>query len=309
MRVAALLIPARYGALFVAVAVGCATLVSGCSGSAGNSDTEDVEPAANEVTVPIPPVQTHVLDPGAEPRSRLAPSAAAGAEQQVTLHTENGVHQQVDNQPDQDFSTPPLTMPLAATMGDGGVDLTIGAITCPDANLEQALAVAEGSHAGLTFAANGAVTSLQITPAAEASDSARRAIEQAFYQAVYQTVVFPDADLGVGAVWTIEQQITGGVTLDQVATATLLGRDGDVLTIGLDVAQTPRADVWNLPNGAGMLDIDKYDMHGTGQVTIDLGLPLPVDGTVTMAGQQTYHVPDDVTHLNQTINTTVQWRP
>jgi hypothetical protein len=307
--VAVSLIPARYGALLVAVAVGCSALLSGCSGSASNPDGDETEPVANEVTVPIPPVQTHVLDAGAEPRMRMAPIAVGGTLQRVTLHTENGVQQQVDNQPDQDFSTPPLTMPLEATTSDDGADLVLGRIACPDAELEQALTAAEGSHAGLSISPNGAITALQITPPTDASDAARRAVEQAFYQAVYHTVVFPDDDLGVGAVWVIEQQISGGVTLDQVTTATLLARDDDVLTIGVEVRQTPRSDVWNLPNGAGMLDIEQYDMHGSGQLTIDLGRPLPVAGIVTMAGKQSYRVPNDVTRLNQSTSSIVQWTP
>ncbi len=300
----------RYGAWFVAVAVGCSALVSGCAGTSSGPEGDDAEPAAtNEVTVPIPPVQTHVLNTGSEPRIRLAPNAASGTQQNVTLHTENGVRQQVDSQPEQDFSTPGVTMPLAATSNDGGADLLLGRISCPDPDLEQALAAAEGSHAGLTISPNGAITALQITPANEASDSARQAVEQAFYQAVYHTVVFPDDELGTGAVWTIEQQISGGVTLDQVTTATLLARDGDRLTIAVDVRQTPRSNVWNLPNGAGMLDIEHYDMHGSGQLTVDVGLPLPVEGMVTMAGEQSYRVPNDTTRLNQRTNSTVQWLP
>ncbi|MBD0323638.1 MAG: hypothetical protein ICV72_09660, partial [Aldersonia sp.] len=70
------------------------------------------------------------------------------------------------------------------------------------------------------------MTALQISPAPDADDAARRAIEQTLYQAVYHTVAFPDSEIGVGAVWTIAQQISGGVTLDQVTTAKLVARRG-----------------------------------------------------------------------------------
>ena len=136
------------------------------------------------------------------------------------------------------------------------------------------------------------MTAVQFTPADDAGDAARSAIEQAFYQAVYQTVVFPAAEIGVGAVWTVRQQISGGVTLDQVTTATLTELDGNRATVALDITQTPRANVWNLPDGAGMLDIEEYLMHGTGTVTLDLELPLPVDGRIETAGEQRYRDPE-----------------
>jgi hypothetical protein len=105
----------------------------------------------------------------------------------------------------------------------------------------------------------------------------------------------------------VRQQISGGVTLDQVTTVTLTALDGDRATMALDITQTPRADVWNLPDGAGMLDIEEYLMHGTGTMTLDLGLPLPVDARIETAGEQQYRDPQSESTLHQSTSSLVQW--
>jgi hypothetical protein len=153
----------------------------------------------------------------------------------------------------------------------------------------------------------GAITALRLEPSPETSNSARAALEQAFYQAVYNSIAFPDQPVGEGAVWTVRQEVTGGVALDQVTTATLTKREGDRLTIELEVTQTPKSPVWLLPNNAGTLDIQDYVMHGTGTITVDLGLPLPVAGSITVGGHQVYHDSRSASMLRQTINTQVSW--
>lgn len=301
--------PVRVRALMYATALCLTTLVTSCADTSAPaaSDGDATAAAGNEVTVPISAVTTSVIDDGAEPREVLGPRTAPDVSQQITLRTDFRVQQQIDDTPNQDFSSHPLAIPLTATTGADGVSMTLGKITTPDAKLGADLGPSEGSRAGLTIDPSGAVTALRINPAPDAVDDARAAIEQALYQALYQSVVFPREPIGVGAVWTMRQQITGGVSLDQVTTATLVERDGNRLTIGLTVEQTPKAPVWNLPNGAGMLDIDNFMMRGSGQVVVDLALPLPVEGSVTTEGAQDLRDPKTSTRLRQTTNNLVQW--
>ena len=105
----------------------------------------------------------------------------------------------------------------------------------------------------------------------------------------------------------MRRQVPGGVPLDQVTTAELTERDGDRLTIAVTVHQTPKSAEWDLPNNAGMLEIDAYVMQGSGTMTIDLGLPLPVAGTITIGGDQTYTDPNSETTLRQSTGNVVQW--
>lgn len=282
--------------------------MAGCGTSdSDEAATSDALPSESAISLPVTPVTTELVDSGAEPRSVLEYEPAG--EQSVVLTTSSTVTQQIDDQAVQDFSTPELALPLTATAPDDGdvIELVIGEATSSDQRLTDALAAAEGSEAGLTVTDSGAVTALSISPDANTEDAARAAIEQALNQAVYRSVSFPREDIGVGAVWTSEQQVISGLTLNQTTTATLRERDGERLTIDLQIEQTPESTTLELPDGAGSLAIDAYTMKGTGTLEIDLGEPLPTAGEVTVAGSQQYSDPEGTTVLHQDISDSLRW--
>ncbi|MFD4406469.1 hypothetical protein ACFWPH_27275 [Nocardia sp. NPDC058499] len=301
---------ARSRVLMLVLALGLTTFGAGCSDtgeSAAEADGTEPLGIGNEVTVPIAAAQVNVVDPGSEPRTLLRPSYYDGTIQAVTLRTDHHIQQQIDAQQVRDFSSPALTIPMTATADSDGVELTLGEITTPDPALSEALTAAGGSHAGLEMSELGGITALRLAPSPETSNSARVALEQAFYQAVYRSITFPDEPVGVGAVWQVRQTVGGGVDLEQVTTATLVDRDGGRLSIRLDVTQTPQSSTWDLPNAAGTLDIEDYAMQGSGEITVDLGLPLPVAGSITIGGHQFYRNPRNATELRQVIETNVSW--
>ncbi|OZC81034.1 hypothetical protein CH282_17550 [Rhodococcus sp. 06-418-1B] len=291
------------------MAVAATTLLAGCGSSDDEASSEtDTSATTSSVSLPVTPVTTTLVDPGAEPRTAVTRNISG--EQSVRLTTRSTVTQQIDDQAVQDFSTPNLTVPLTArASGASGdeVDLTIGVATSADQRLTDQLAAADGSGAGLTVTDGGAVTALSITPADAAQDAARAAIEQALNQAVYRSISFPEEDLGIGAVWTAQQQVISGLTLNQTTTATLRAREGDVLTIDLRIDQTPESTTLELPDDAGQLAIDNYTMSGTGTLRIDLTKPLPVLGEVTVGGSQQYSDTDGTTVLRQDISDTLEW--
>ncbi|WP_373281341.1 hypothetical protein [Nocardia transvalensis] len=299
----------RSGVWLVVLTVALSALGVGCSDSSESSADPDVEPSGlgKEVTVPISATVTSVVRPGEEPRDLLRPGYEIGTSQQVTLRTVHHIEQQINDQAARDFSPPSMRIPLTARTEREGVDLTLGSPSSTDPNLARQLQSADGSHAGFEMSELGAITALRMEPTAATPDAARAALEQAFYQAVYQSVAFPTEPVGEGAVWTVHQQVSSGVPLDQVTTATLTRREGNLLTIELDVTQTPKTAEWQLPNNAGTLDIADYLMHGSGTITVDLGLPLPVSGSVTVGGRQFYKDPSSAVMLRQNISTQVQW--
>lgn len=292
-------------------------LVAGCSsgGDAAPASPDAVGAASDEVTVPVTAATTEIVDAGAEPRAVVQFRPAQGTRQEARLVTAATVTQQIDEQPPQDFSTPQLTMPLTALVTQGAsdatpattIDLTLGELSTADAETDELLAPATGSHAGFTMALSGAITALRLRPDPDAENKTRSMIEQAFYQAVYRTVAFPDQPVGVGAVWRIRQQVMSAVALDQVTTATLVARDGDRLTVDVRVEQTPTSPVFELPSGAGTLNVDGYSVRGSGTVVVDLASPLPVDGSVTVEGAQSYSDPAGAMQLRQTTGESVQW--
>ncbi|MEU8894256.1 hypothetical protein [Nocardia sp. NPDC048505] len=301
---------ARSGVLLVVLALGFSAFGVGCADDGETAAVSDgTEPLGigKEVTVPISEAAATLVSPGAEPRAVLRPSYPAGTTQQVTLRTEHRIQQQINDQPVRDFSSSPMTIPMTAQANGDGCDLTLGAVTSSDPALAKALTAADGSHAGFEFNDDGAITALRLAPSPDTSNAARAALEQAFYQAVYRSIMFPDEAVGEGAVWTVHQEVDGGVTLDQVTTATLTHREDNRLTIDLSVTQTPKSKVWSLPNNAGTLTIQDYVMQGQGTITVDLGLPLPVSGMITVGGHQAYSDPHSKSDLQQTITTQVSW--
>lgn len=306
------MLPQRTALLGAAVAV--TTLVAAC----GNAADPGSAPAltASETTVPVAVVTTAVVDAGAEPREPVQFAFGPGP-QDTVLTTRSEVHQQIGDQPQQDLSTPSVTMPLTATPTPAtsgltgpaaSVDLALGLPVSPNEQLATALTASEDSRAGLSILPSGAITALRITPPTASPDVARSAIEQAFYQAVYRAVVFPDAPIGPGAVWTIRQQVASGMSLSQVTTATLRERHGTRLTVDVSVDQSPDSPVWHLPGGSGALSIDQFVMSGTGTLVVDLTAPLPIEGAVTVAGEQVYTDQANVTRLRQNTANSVRWQ-
>lgn len=300
-------------AVRVTVAAAVMTLfAAGCGSDASDADeTEDV-PSPTAVTLPVSDATTTLLDAGAQPRGILAPIASPD-EQSAVLTTSSSILQSIDDQPPQDFSTPPVTTPLTATSApsrtEGGIEVSmiLGQSTTPDATLSGNLAATEGSEAGWTLTPAGAVTALIIDPSPDASDIARAAVEQALSQAVYRVIPFPGEPVGEGAQWTVTQEVVSGIALTQETTVTLTSIEDGVATLDLAVSQSAQQPIWQLPDGEGSLNIEAFDLSGTGSVTVDLDRPLPVAGSITVGGDQVYRDPNSETVLRQTTTNSVEW--
>lgn len=261
----------------------------------------------------FPPTTTLLMDAGAEPRSVLRPTFPTDGEQEVALTTRSEIYQQRnDDAGEGDFSTPEVTLPLTASLeaaeeaGGAVIALEIDAPSTTEQRLQLALDDAQGMGAAMTVSPQGVITALQLRPTAQAPDIARSAIEQALYQAVYSSVSFPSEPVGLGASWTVEQSIESATELRQTTTFTLTAREGDDLTIAVQVQQRPNAQVWQLSD-TDALAIDTYDVSGTGTLTVNLAQPLPVAGTVDISGTQSYSDPDSDFAITQRTVTNVRW--
>ncbi|WP_415976797.1 hypothetical protein [Rhodococcus sp. 077-4] len=296
----------------------CVVLVAGCSSTDADPAPEQAA-SSNEVTIAVTPTTTTVVDAGTEPRRVLAFDTDGQDEQNIDLTTTSTVQQQINNGALQDFSSPELTVPLSASTSDTvpdddaatgatrSVELTIGAATSPDEGLTDALSASEGSTARLASTDSGAITALHITPAEAALDTARAAIERSLNAAVYRSIDFPDAEVGVGAVWTVDQQVLSGITLNQRTTVTLRALDGDRASLDIAITQSPESTTWNLPDNSGTLNIASYTFTGSGTLDIDLNQPLPVAGSISAGGEQMYTDPDSTTVLRQTVGDSTTW--
>lgn len=295
------------------LALGCSAAPAAAPAPTSAAPAPSTAPPAT-ATVTVAPVTVALSDPGQEPRRTLA--LDLGPSQQVTLTTTAGIVQTVGGQDPVDLSSPQVSVPLGATPGTATepgaarpVDLELGTPTSPDAILAGALGAEAGSRAVLAVLPTAAVERLSITPAAGALDTARSAVEQALRQAVQLGVALPAAEVGVGARWTVSQQLDSlGLKLRQDVTVTLLEVAGTTVRLGVALAQTPLDNTWTLPDSGGTtFSVDSYPMQGTGELTLDLRRPLPVAGTLQLAGRQVYTRTSDRLSLAQDVTNKVEW--
>nr|MDQ2723133.1 hypothetical protein [Actinomycetota bacterium] len=241
----------------VAVAVlACGTLLA-CSGptpSPAAVPATSASPAA-AVTVAIPAVTVTVNNPGTGPRTALVLHATPESAQQVALTSTSTISQTIGTGPPSDQSSPEVTLPLTARQhgpddaATHTVGLTIGTPSSPDTTLQDALAKAVGSTSTVTVTPAGAVSQLVLDPPAALSDAGRSAAEQAQRQAIQFLPVLPGEPVGVGAVWTVSQQIDSlGLGLRQDTMLTLISMRDSTITLGVQVSQTPLTPTWTLPN-------------------------------------------------------------
>lgn len=281
-------------------------VLAGCTGEESTTPTAPLPTAPTTASIPVPASVLALTRAGDAPRTVLDRSAAQ--DQDVTLSTAATIRQQVGTEPERDLSGPEVSVPLAASVTEAGVALELGTPTSEQEALSAALAPAEGSGATLVGGPDGPVTELQISPATELGDEARAAVEQALRQGVQYLPLLPAEPVGVGAQWTITQELVSlGLALTQVSTVTLADVEGDALTLDVEVTQTPLSDTWELPDGAGTLAVDAYPVAGSGTLRVALTAPLPVGGELTVGGDQRFSDPESGLVLAQTVRTTVRW--
>jgi hypothetical protein len=293
--------------LLLAVCVGVAALwVAGCAQSAS---IDGVAQIAGANTLPVPPVTTELINPGVMPRARCDTTATLGAAQHVTLTVRKNMRQQVDGQPDEHFATPDVTIPLTATAAVGEIGLVIGTATSSDPALTADLAAAAGSRAALLTDDRGSVTAFRLDTTDPAEPEARAALQRGLAMAIEQQIVFPDAAIGPGAVWQIHRHVPGRVPLEQITTATLLSHADGVLRIQVRLEQRVATDLivaadHNTTDAPRPAD---QPIVGIGTVTVDRGLPLPVQGDIAIDGDRVYRDSAATVQLRQTTAIRVRW--
>lgn len=282
-------------------------LVAGCGSGdeSGAGDGADTVALGDTVTLPVPPTELTVLDPGAEPRTTLGgplPDGATTGDDTagVPVFSSVDVYQTIDDEPEENFSSPAVTFDLSATAADDHtIDMRIHNPSSPEPGLADMIGTAEGAEVSVTVDDRRAISELRITPTADSSDTVRGTLEQAIYQLVYRTVAVPDEPVGVGARWQFTQSIDGTLILSQTTTATVREIDGSTAVIDLVIEQRPTSDIWTLPQDAGTLHIDTYTTSGTGSVTLDTRQPLPTAGHISLQGEQVFSDPNSTTRLQQ----------
>lgn len=236
-----------------------------------------------------------LVDAGAEPRQPLRFRLTEGTVQDLEVAMDmtmdlSGTGDAADAS-DANGTIPTIVMPLTAEVidlddrGSARIDATYldaivdpGATTDPDerADLEDALSMLGGSTISITQSSRGQLIYADADGFDDAFGSSGMDLTR---QLADFTVPFPVEAVGVGAVWTVEQQIESDpVVLDQRATYTVTAIDGDLISVVSRVELT-------LAPGAGDLGadgtIEHYTVTGDGTTIIDLTSPMPHSATST----------------------------
>ena len=142
----------------------------------------------------------------------------------------------------------------------------------------------------------------------EATPTARAGVESGLGQWTSLPIVFPEEAIGPGAVWTVENHVSGNADVRQTITYTLVSRSGDDLELDVSVAQTPAVTELEGGDGVTLRVIDSETETRDGRLAINLGRPLPVDGVIDYVTSVTYGDGDSHARVTQETHNAIQFK-
>ncbi len=271
---------------------------TGVGNSSVAADDQSLEP---EMTVdPGPAPVVEVLDAGAGERRVLSYGPSREPEtvevaQSGTARTEvPGAQARVDETPEQTLtvegrSEPDVDRAQRATV-------TVREFASVDELRAAQFATAAGFTVTWTRSADGTVRELGLAAPVDATDAARAGVEITANAISDATVVFPTEAIGPGARWTVTHQVDDAVAPTRVMTYQLVGIEGDLATVRMEITAPDTADTLTAPapdGGPGVtLDVETYEVAGSGELTVDLRAALPVDGRTESSTRAVYVDPE-----------------
>src|SRR5699024_2785335 len=153
-------------------------------------------------------------------------------------------------------------------------------------------ATAAGFTVTWTRDADGSVRSYSLEAPAGATDAARAGIEVTADVVADATVIWPTEEIGVGARWTVTDRVDDAVAPTRVVTYELTRLEGDLATVRSSTTAPETAPVLTAPAPDGgpdvALEVDTYDVTGSGEFTVDLRAALPAEGRTESSTRAVY---------------------
>lgn len=167
---------------------------------------------------------------------------------------------------------------------DRDAALRFDSLSAADPAVSADLAKDAGSRGGITLGDEQVPISLRLWPTNQAPDTARAVLENTLATALQTLVALPAEPVGVGARWRVSRTLPGAATLHHTITATVRGRDGDIVDLDLTVEEAPAGSEYTVPGTGKALRIARYASLGRGTVRIDLRRVLPLGGSLDVRG-------------------------
>lgn len=154
----------------------------------------------------------------------------------------------------------------------------------------------------------GQVSSLRLAAPQSANDDARSILEQAIVELTSMPIVFPEEEIGEGAVWTLDSRTSGESTLLQTTTYTLEELTDTGAELSVDISQRPALGALTMEDG-GELEVLDSTTRSSGNLSIDFSQPLPIRGDIDIATRVTYGTEESEIRVLQSTNTRMQFSP
>lgn len=166
----------------------------------------------------------------------------------------------------------------------------------------------EGFQFGWRADDAGQVSSLRLAAPQSANDDARSILEQAIVELTSMPIVFPEEEIGEGAVWTLDSRTSGESTLLQTTTYTLEELTDTGAELSVDISQRPALGALTMEDG-GELEVLDSITRSSGNLSIDFSQPLPIRGDIDIATRVTYGTEESEIRVLQSTNTRMQFSP
>ena len=166
----------------------------------------------------------------------------------------------------------------------------------------------EGFQFGWRADDAGQVSSLRLAAPQSANDDARSILEQAIVELTSMPIVFPEEEIGEGAVWTLDSRTSGESTLLQTTTYTLEELTDTGAELSVDISQRPALGALTMEDG-GELEVLDSTTRSSGNLSIEFSQPLPIRGDIDIATRVTYGTEESEIRVLQSTNTRMQFSP
>lgn len=302
-------------------------LVIGTVAACGGDDDSGSDPTRSSAPTSQAPGESptvELLEAGAEPRAALRFKLTEGAQFRATVTSRFGIEVEVDGEPAQAPSIPPLLFDMATTVNtvasNGDIeagfvleDFRVGDGATLPAEAQASLDRLSGITGTFTVTSLGESKDSQINIPPGLDETAKAQLESVSSQFAALTVPFPEEPVGVGGSWKVSTSTTlNDVQTDLAYTYTLRERTGDRYQLDVSYEQTAPdqdVDLPGLPAGS-TTHVDGVSISGSGTTEGDLTSFFPAVSTVRGNGTIDMTVDDGQTtgSLRQILDITIDLR-
>lgn len=246
------------------------------------------------------PAVVALVDAGAEPREPLRLQLAAGQAQTMQMTMRMAMDMELAGSKIPRISSPPMQMMMALSVkeitpeGDIRSDFSLDKIEVLDdknsppemvTQMRALLGTMQKLSGTSTVTPRGIVKAADFTLPPDLNPMLRQSMDGMRQQVHQLSVPFPEEALGVGAKWTVTQNLEqNGMKLQQVVAWELKERSGTVVKLASTVTQTAEPQEMKPPGmqpGAKAM-LESLSSSGQGSTEVDLAKLAPIKGAMDL---------------------------